>query len=362
MTQEFEQKRLQLMFKFLKESEETFRKKLDQTESGFKNQMRKDFEYDAAGHAVVDRCKHGMWNTFKKYLRESAQLAEMWEVKKANVLLKQNNDEKTRQKDLFFTQIFESEAEDILSLHAKKIEEIAKYEKYEKKRVSLGVVQRFVQSILQQRRIAKQEIENINKNLMLEKFQKFQELKDLDLPWVSSLPMLSERKTVKLSHSEGKNVPELPEVVVRQPEQQVTSYRVNAPHLTLTNLDDANYREIDQNSNSSISGRSGEFEQPERQIDPRWFKCADGFDLYDRGNGWAQDEDRCWYCYNPETHSWDFSGWAQDEQKYWYCYNSVTDSWKPFENNTALLTPKILPTYGQTMRSCVTVGNPRLLQ
>jgi hypothetical protein len=299
-----------------------------------KNEERKLGNIGCAAYQTLQDCKRLLQEYEKKMqvceqefiakLNEDQALANVCEQNRAIFTTIENNRKiriqnalKLEQKDLLWTNIYEDGEQLIAELEALGFGKIVQDEKYEKvvakiqekNRVSLGVVQRFMQLMLQQRRTAREEIKEIKVKKIVEELQNLQSRSDLE--------------SLRPAHLVGTAVPEFHEVVVPQPEQRaVSNIRQNNPYsVSLVPSSDDEQFLSDQRSFDSV-------ESVEEQVDSGWFACADGFPLYDRGNGWAQDE-----------------------QGYWYAYNSITNFWDVYEN-------PLPPTYEQITERKVT----RLLQ
>jgi hypothetical protein len=258
---------------------------------------------------------------------------------------------KLEQKDLLWTKIHEDGKQFIAEREALEFDKIVQDEKYEKvvakiqekNRISLGVVQRFMQLMLQKQRTARKEIKEIKEKKTVEELQNLQSRSDLEsLPF--SLPYLSQSKTARPAHLVGIAVPEIHEVVAPQPVVSINSHLPRPTYLARNAVPeqravDQGQVAVDLEQNPSPGRHACPYGQNLHslatrgfgEVDSGWFACADGFELKDCGNGWAQDE-----------------------QGYWYVYNSITNYWDAYEN-------PLPPTYEQTTSDGVIV-DPRLLQ
>lgn len=343
LMQELEDKRLELLANAAITFADEQTKKLLNNQSGCWNQIKKDFEHGAAGLAVVKRCEHGMWNTFKKYLRESQDLLQNGEERKARALLKEkerrvtgllnkNNNqsrialwsvwlefakkqkiEKEKVRLIQQQQEFENnckymdncipEIRQIIQEEDQARKALNQEEKYdkidaqirEKKRTSLAVLWRFMLENLKKLRMSKEEIKNIKKTQLLDKLLEIQFRQDSE-EISPILPLLPGQKTAKLSLNRPTDVLEdfRGREFAVQTEPRMKNVGVQAERVHIR-INDPYAMQV-------------ELPMQER-LQPSWQHVESTEQYPEQEDGGSQNSDGSGDPYNP---------WSQDEFGNWY--------------------------------------------
>ncbi len=282
---------------------ENFQKELLSVQE--KIQKRREQKVSQTAHQVVQDC-YRLWaeylkkvedceNDFILKLKQDDQLQQVCEsnrliqeVIERRRAVRQLQASQRFSKDLLLTSLHESASENLIFEREAELNAIQKEEQnckavastHEKQRTSLSTVQKFMGLVLNRSRNAKNEIENIKKNQRLENLQTMQLENDAQLVRSPLVPRLSFMSNKKLPLKPEGNVPQdlLPTRFVHNP------YEASLIKPDDHRDDDANYREVEQNSNHSDK----------------------------LGNFWTQDEHGNWYhngCpvyFDPHTNAWSY--------------------------------------------------------